>query len=72
MVEQVYNSDNANLCRRILAIMLLAYRPLTLKELTSVVKTLENMFNDLISLQEIVNLCGSLLIVQEDTVYFVH
>ncbi len=52
--------------------MSLAYRPLTLKELTSVVETLEDMSDDLISLQEIVNLCGSLLTVREDTVYFVH
>jgi biotin operon repressor len=72
MVEQVCNSDDANLCRRILATMSLAYRPLTLKELTSVVETLEDMSDDLISLQEIVNLCGSLLTVREDTVYFVH
>jgi hypothetical protein len=72
MVEQVCNFDDANLCKQILATMLLAYRLLMLKELTSVVETLEDMSDDLISLQEIVNLCSSLLTVREDTVYFVH
>jgi hypothetical protein len=52
--------------------MSLAYRPLTLKELISIVETLEDMSDDIISLQEIVSLYGSLLTVQEDTVYFVH
>ena len=72
MMEQVRSSDDTSLCKRILATIALAYRPLTLKELASVVKELEDMSDDLVSLREIVGLCGSLLTIREDTVYFVH
>ena len=74
MVERIRNwdTDDATLCKHILAAILLAYRPLTLKELASVVDTLEDMSNDLELLREIVGLCGSLLTVREDTIYIVH
>jgi hypothetical protein len=74
MVEQIRNwdYDDAALCKHILAIVVLAYRPLTLKELASVIDTLEDISNDLESLGEIVGLCGSLLTVREDTIYVVH
>jgi hypothetical protein len=75
MVEQIRNLDDeedTTLCRRILTTITLAYRPLTLEELASLVETLEDMANDPASLREIIGLCGSLLTVREDTVYFVH
>jgi hypothetical protein len=74
MMEQIRSSDDARLCKRILATIALAYRPLTLKELVSVVEELEveDMSVDLASLREIVGSCGSLLTIREDTVYFVH
>jgi hypothetical protein len=74
MVEQIrsWDDDDATLCKQILATIAVAYRPLMLKELASVVETLENMTDDLASLREIVSLCGSLLTIREDTVYFVH
>jgi hypothetical protein len=75
MVEQIHSlddDDDSTLCKRILATIGLAYRPLMLKELASLVETLQDMANDPASLQEIVGLCGSLLTVREDTVYFVH
>jgi hypothetical protein len=72
MVEQICNSDNANLCKRILASIAIVYRPITLKELTSLVEMLEGMFDDLESLREIIGLCGSFLTIREDIIYFVH
>jgi hypothetical protein len=72
MVEQIYHSDNADLCKRILATIGIVYRPITLKELTSLVEMLEDMFDDLESLRDIVGLCGSFLTIREDVVYFVH
>jgi hypothetical protein len=74
MVEQIrsWDDDDATLCKQILATTALAYRPLMLKELASVVETLEDMTDDLASLRGIVRLCGSLLTIREDTVYFVH
>ncbi len=72
MVEQICNSDNADLCKQILASIAIVYQPITLKELTSLVEMLENMSNDLESLGEIIGLCGSFLTIREGTIYFVH
>jgi hypothetical protein len=72
MMEQICNSDDANLCKRILASIAIVYRPITLKELTSLVEMPEDMSDDLESLREIITLCGSFLIIRESTIYFVH
>jgi len=72
MVEQICNSDNANICKRILASIAIVYQPITLKELTSLVEILKDMSDDLESLGEIIGLCGSFLTIQEGTIYFVH
>jgi hypothetical protein len=72
MVEQICNSDNAGLCKRILATIANVYQPITLKELTSLVEMVEDKLDDLESLSEIVALCGSFLTIRQDTIYFVH
>jgi NACHT domain/Heterokaryon incompatibility protein (HET) len=72
MMEQICNSDNADLCKRILASTAIMYRPVILKELTSLVEMLEDMSDDLESLREIISLCGSFLTIREETIYFVH
>ncbi|KAF2802307.1 WD40 repeat-like protein [Mytilinidion resinicola] len=72
MIEQTCNSEDVDLCKQILALISTVYRPVTLKELTSLVEMLDNMANDLLSIREIISLCGSFLTVQEDTIYFVH
>ncbi|KAF1959162.1 HET-domain-containing protein [Byssothecium circinans] len=72
MTEQICKSDNADLCKRILALVAIVYRPITLKELASLVEMLEGMADDLESLCEIIGLCGSFLTIRGDTVYFVH
>jgi hypothetical protein len=72
IVSQIYNSDDADLCKQILAIALIVYRPITLMEVSSLVKTLEDMADDHESLAAIIGLCGSLLTLRESTVYFVH
>jgi len=72
MVEQICNSDNANICKRILASIAIVYQPITLKELTSFIEMLEDMSDDLESLGEIIGLCGSFLTLREGTIYFVH
>jgi hypothetical protein len=72
MVEQICNSDNADICKRILASIAIVYRPITLKELTSFIEILEDMSDDLESLGEIISLCGSFLTIREGTIYFVH
>jgi hypothetical protein len=72
MMQQICNSGNADLCKRILASIAIVYQPITLKELTSLVEMLEDMVDDLESLREIISLCGSFLTIQEDTIYFIH
>jgi hypothetical protein len=72
MIEQICNLDNATLYKRILALVAIVYQPITLKELSSLIEILENMFDDLVSLREIIGLCGSFLTIREDMIYFVH
>ncbi|KAF2183663.1 hypothetical protein K469DRAFT_667871 [Zopfia rhizophila CBS 207.26] len=72
MLERICNSDYADLCKQMLASVVVVYRPITLKELPSLVEMLEDMVNDLESLREIISLCGSFLTIREDTIYLVH
>jgi hypothetical protein len=74
MMQQISSSDNADLCKRILATIAIVYKPTTLKGLTSLDEALESVVNDLESLRDIIiiSLCGSFLTLREDTVYFVH
>jgi hypothetical protein len=72
MMEQIRNSDDSNLCKQILALIAIVYRPITLKELTSLVEVLDDMADDLESIREIISLCGSFLTLREGIVYFVH
>jgi hypothetical protein len=72
MLDHICRSDNAVLCTRILASTAVVYRPITLKELTSIVDILGALSNDFESLTEIIGLCGSFLTIREGTIYFVH
>ncbi|KAF2174705.1 beta transducin-like protein HET-D2Y [Zopfia rhizophila CBS 207.26] len=56
MMQQICNSDNAGLCKQILASISTAYRPITLKELTCLVEVLEDIADDLELIREIVSL----------------
>jgi NACHT domain len=59
MIEHIYNSDDAELYKWILASITIVYRSVTLRELTSLVEMFEDMADDLDSLQNIIGLCGS-------------
>ncbi|KAF2190121.1 hypothetical protein K469DRAFT_23798 [Zopfia rhizophila CBS 207.26] len=72
MMQQISNSDNADLCKQILALAAIVYRPTTLEELVTLVKQLEDVADDLASIREIISLCGSFLTLRGDTIYFVH
>jgi hypothetical protein len=72
MMKQIRTSDDAELCKQILAIIAIVYRPITLHELVSLVDGLEDMCEDLDSLHEIVGICGSFLAVRDGTIYFMH
>jgi hypothetical protein len=72
MMGQICDSNNSTLCKRILASIATVYEPITLFELTSLLETLEDVSDDLDSLQEIIGLCGSFLTIRKYTIYFVH
>jgi hypothetical protein len=56
MIEQICNSDEVDLCQQILASTAIVYRPITLRELTSLVGMLEDTSDDLDLLGEIIGL----------------
>ena len=75
MMQQICNLDDiddANICKRLLALITIVYQPIALEELTSLIDMHEEMADNLKSLQEIIALCGSFLTIRRGTVYFVH
>jgi hypothetical protein len=69
MMQQISESDDAKICRFVLASTAILYRPVTVSELVALVEQLEDVSDDV---REIISLCGSFLTLREDTVYFVH
>ena len=75
MMQQICNlddMDDSDICKRVLALITIVYRPITLEELTSLIGMHEDIADDLESLQEIIDLCGSFLTIRQGTIYFVH
>jgi hypothetical protein len=70
MMQQIGALDDAELCKQVLATIALMYRPVTLAELVSLTKLLEDFAKA--EVREIVGLCRSFLTLQGETVYFVH
>jgi hypothetical protein len=70
MMEHIINSDDAGLCKQILATVSVVYSPVTLKELISLVESLEEFDQD--ELKEIIGSCGSFLSLRKGVIYFVH
>jgi len=71
MIQRISKSEDADLCKQVLAAVALVYRPISLEELAALVEQLEDITDDL-ELLEIIGLCGSFLTVQEKVIYFVH
>ncbi|KAJ6118763.1 hypothetical protein N7471_013383 [Penicillium samsonianum] len=72
MIDQVRESEDAELCKQILAIMSTVYRPITLSELKSLIEVPGADYDDDESLSEIIAVCGSFLTLRESTIIFVH
>lgn len=62
---------DTNPCKKLLCTVTLASRPLSLKEL-AVLASLPPPFQDEESVENLVDRCGSFIIVEKDIVYFVH
>jgi hypothetical protein len=72
MLEQIRESDSADLCKYLLAAMTVVYRPVALIELTSVGDILIELLDDDQAMREVISLCGSFLTIRDSTIYFVH
>ena len=72
MMEQICSSDDVDICKSILACVTTVYRPITLKEITSLVDMQEDISDDPEDLEEAIRLCGSFLTIRDCTIYFVH
>ncbi|KAK1998249.1 hypothetical protein LX36DRAFT_719328 [Colletotrichum falcatum] len=72
MIKDISRSIDANLCKEILAIVSVVYRPVTLQELLCVVESPNLFGNNLEDLKEVIRSCGSFLTLREGTIYFVH
>jgi hypothetical protein len=73
MMEQIMSlkiKEDVEDCKRILSSVTLCYRPIHLKELAAIAGLQDP--NDLQSLNELVDLCGSFLTVREEVIDFVH
>ncbi|KAM6506996.1 hypothetical protein FALCPG4_018389 [Fusarium falciforme] len=70
MMEQISDSSDAEICKEILAIASVVYRPITLEELKVLVESLEE--DDYNDLPQIIKACGSFLTLREGVIYFVH
>jgi hypothetical protein len=70
MLEQVFRSEDGDICRKILATVCITYRSISLDELRTLVTETKN-FDDK-ELKEVIGECGSFLTLQEDIVDFVH
>ncbi|KAH7302809.1 hypothetical protein B0I35DRAFT_384701, partial [Stachybotrys elegans] len=70
MMEQISDSNDANICKEILAIASVVYRPITFEELKVLVESLEE--DDYNDLPQIIRSCGSFLTLREGIIYFVH
>ena len=72
MVQHIVDSDDADLCKEILALAAIVYRPLTLQEMVTLVEQFEDSADDPESVQDIIGRCGSFLTMRDGIVYFVH
>lgn len=69
MMENIESCDT-DLCRQILAIISIVYRPITLAELSALID-LPNNYEDN-DLPDIIGSCGSFLAIRDNVIYFIH
>jgi hypothetical protein len=75
MMEQMRDlndKEDVKLCRQILASITLAHRPIQLQELISTAGLPEDLSDDPQSIEELVELCGSFLVIRDSIIYFIH
>ena len=72
MVQQIYLDDGDGICNQVLATCTAAQQPLCLAELVVLAAIPSHISEHEESLEEVISLCGSFLVLRGHTVYFVH
>ncbi|KAJ5631709.1 uncharacterized protein N7484_011809 [Penicillium longicatenatum] len=72
MLNQVGETDDADLCKSLLSVTMTVFRPITFDELASCIDLPEEVLGDDEALTEIVGNCGSFLTHREGTISLVH
>jgi hypothetical protein len=72
MMKYIVASEEADLCKDILAIAFTVYRPITLSELASLTGLPDGVAQVFGCLTEIIGLCGSFLTLRNQTILLVH
>ena len=72
MMQLICESIDSDILKQILALVTNVYRPITLSELATLVEMPEGVDGDSFPIEELVRQCGSFLILDIATVYFVH
>ena len=72
MMDQIKDSEDADICKRILAVISAVYRPVSIDELPSLVDMPDEVVGEYEVLSEIIGLCGSFLTLQQRNISFVH
>ncbi|EHK19202.1 uncharacterized protein TRIVIDRAFT_193671 [Trichoderma virens Gv29-8] len=74
MLEQIHNLEDsdAQFCYQILATVLLVYRPVTVAELSTLIKSPDNNPADTELINKAIGLCGSFLTMKDSQVYIIH
>lgn len=72
MVDRVLDSENADICVQLLALVSIVYRPITIDELCMLIEMPSMIGQDHKALSGIIAMCGSFLALRQNTIIFVH
>ena len=72
MLSSISESEDAEICRCVLATTAILLRPVVIQELIAIIEPLKDFADDPETVRELVEHSGSFLTMKEDTVYFVH
>lgn len=72
MMGQVGNSLDANICKKILAIVSVAYQPININELCHLIDLPDDEMPEEDEMPEIIQSCGSFLTLRDGVLYLVH
>jgi len=72
IIDQVRNSEDTKICKRILAVISTVYRSIIFHKFVSFVELSDNFSDDFVSVSDIIAICGLFLTVYKDTIIFVH